>query len=159
MSNDLLQDLLTSGERHARICLMEEGEEEVAPFYHLVSADGGHSLVLVQWRDEVDKRMVVQAVKEAARQFDAVAAMLVTEAWAADYDSDGPGPDDPRPSQHPERIEIVSLVATDSKRMVGRVLEIKRDASGHITELERRPDQSAEIISPMLDILPARVLH
>lgn len=136
-----LDDLLEMGEAHARSVLLERKQKSMVPFYHLVTPPGfDHAVVLANWNGEAEKRAMIAGVKELARKLDTVAALWAGEAWVAKYDLPPgaprrPPPGRPLPSQDPNRIEVVFIVATDGDETKARLLNMKRGESGRVVAL------------------------
>ena len=162
---NLLEELIDNGEKHARRVLLVRGEESLTPLYHLVNAEGEGAIVGVEFHSEAQKQIIVEKVREIAADFGAVAVLLMSEGWAVSYsldvDKDDPVALGPSPSNHPRRIEVVSLAATDGKRTIGRMLFIKR-IGGRIEALERRDPDTVEntvVEFGLADVLPRRTEH
>ena len=133
---DQLATIVDSFEQTAREHFARDGE--VAPL-SIVGAtrkpDGTLSkgLALLQWsgcqcsKDEMRDRQ--------RRAVDILAAEWIcniSEAWAVSFTDEAPVDISsmPRPSKHPDRIEIIQLHAECPHGMISRVIEITRDADG-----------------------------
>jgi len=132
MMGRLVDDLLDTGEGHARRSLLERRERKLLAFYHLVVPNYGPVLVPVTWQNDVQKQVAIAVLKEKARQLGAIAALFVGEAWMLRLKhrlDDHPRPL-PLPRESPERIEVVGIGATDGADLKWRVLQIVRDKPG-----------------------------
>lgn len=126
MSEAPLERLLDLGEEHARRVLLENREPQLAPFYHLIAPDGRRDIIVpCSWSSQAEKQRNVARVKAVARALGAVAALFCHEAWS--LKTRGTQLPDIRPSESPDRKEIVQLVATDGEHTVARSLQIVRD--------------------------------
>lgn len=123
--------MLAAGEAHARKVLLEEREERLTAFYHLVLPDGGDNIIIpCLWRDESAKEMIVETVKEIARRVGAVGVMFVGESWMVRVEGETiPSTMDP-PSQQPGRVEVVTIIARTREGTGQRLLQMVRDTPG-----------------------------
>lgn len=161
MSRITLRELVDNGARHARECLLARGNPALTSIYHVVlPGDATDAVIPCAWHDDREKTIVVSAIKVACRQFEATAIMYLGEAWMLSLPS-GTDPNDPalpRPSQSPERIEVVQIMATDGRETIGRTLEMKRDAGGRLTDLVVKPWlgglTSGFLIDGFIDVRP-----
>lgn len=135
-----LHQLVDWAKTHARNVLVERREKQLLAFYHLVlPGEQKDAIIGVTWQNDIQKQLTMLGVKAAAQKFHATAAMFVGEAWMVRLDKREPGLDMsnlPAPSQHPDRIEVVQIVATDGPNTIATALEIKRDARGRVVALE-----------------------
>ena len=155
-----LKQLLDNGERHAREILLKRRQKMLMPFYHLVTADANF-LVPVQFNGDFEKDLAVLQVKTLAHAKQAIMAMFVAESWMAVYGKDDNLETAPRPSQRPNRVEVVMLVATDGNSVEGRVLRMVRDRQNRLTGLEVHDDYPGRLTGGrMIDgIIPGRVIN
>src|SRR3954469_24639656 len=98
---------------HARRLLIEEGQKELLPFYHIVRRDDQPDIIVAcAWRDDREKHQAVAQVKAIAHSVAARAVMFVGEVWMVVMPAQ-PSPwhakraldASPPPSEHPERRE------------------------------------------------------
>lgn len=158
-----LDDLLDRGEKHVRLVLLVLQRPELQPYYFLVGGGPEDAIVPCEWRNDREKDAIVAFVTETARGLGAIASLLVGEAWMAHeagITAEQIARLDP-PSQRPNRVEVVWMVAQDAERTVVRFLEIKRDQKGRVSDLQqRKPEPLGWTLSGrMLNVLPARRRH
>jgi hypothetical protein len=138
---DLVDRLLRWGEAHARRVLIERGQSDLAPFYHLVPPDAGaqHVVVMAIWGSDIEKQLIVLNVKRLAQEIGAIAACFIGEGWMVKSPTQQPWTSwheqrwldsVGRPSESPDRVECVEVMATDGERYDGRLLQIVRDKPG-----------------------------
>lgn len=158
-----LDTLLELAEKQARRVLLEEGEKQLIPMFALVSAENDITIVGCPWGNDMEKQLMIAALKARARDLNAVALCSVSEAWATVH---GVGVDPesvPKPSQSPDRKEMVIAVATDGVITKSLILNIERDWKGKIRQLVAEPKMSGEgmFSGRMVDgILPvSKTLH
>ncbi len=132
-----LEQLLDIGEGFARNTLLERGKPSLHPFYDLVTADNQHALVPCFWINDEEKDGMIAAVQQVSREVGAVAALFVSEAWLvkrstlpSEWHRKRTIANIGKPSEQPDRIEVVQLVAMDGKHAIPRVLQIVRDKPG-----------------------------
>lgn len=165
-----LAELLKTGELFAREILLEKREKELQPLYHLVAPPGSEdALVPCSWSNPTEKELQVVFVKTLSREIGAVAVMFICEAWMVCLKPDKGMPieaiDDYQgllPSQHPDRIEVVQILAADSKDVQARVLEIKRNTRGRISALVpmKRAEGLGLYMGRLIDgIIPPAPVH
>ncbi len=118
---ELLKEMVDLGGKHARRILITEGAKQLTPVFHLVAADGAHQIVAAIWTNDDEKDAVLGQVRQIAHQMNAVAVMMINEAWMASYDkpltswhADRQGPY-VRPSERPDRKEVVIASALDNE--------------------------------------------
>lgn len=147
-----LDDLLENGERHARSVLLELGQESVTGFYHLITPPEQEDVVcFTQWEGEADKRAMMAATRKLAREIGAVAAVWIGEAWVASYDRDSIPRDRPMPSEAPNRMEVVVIIATDGDQTKARFLDMQRGEAGRVVALVNHADMPIEFFGRLLD--------
>jgi hypothetical protein len=139
MTGDILAALVRTGERHAHKCLIERRLASLTGLYHLVAPEGGgqDAVFPCTWRNDIEKKILLFAVKATARKIGAVAALCVHEAWMTKIEK-GLTPWHTRqrlenltpPSEDPKRQEIVMIAATDGQRTISKMLQIVRDKPG-----------------------------
>jgi hypothetical protein len=137
-----LDELIAGGEEHANKILIEERHKELKPMFHLVSADGKKdALIMTSWADDFEKKLAVAKIKQMSHEMGAVACMFMTEAWMLSVKSPPGTPNTPwhrdrelarigRPSQSPDRIEVVIIVAGDGSEQRFAALQMIRDKPG-----------------------------
>lgn len=150
---DIIDKLLEVGELHARKVLLELKEKELGPFYHLVAGETEEDAIIpCSFTNDFQKQLAFLAAQSIAKQIKAVAGMFVAESWVLVMKAEEAGTIDqmPRPSQHPDRIEVVMLVATTGREIRSRSLRIIRAGgkeTGRIIDLISDETFSGESIS------------
>lgn len=130
-----LDDLLDLAENQARRVLLELGYRQLIPIYLLVSANKTKTIAC-PWNSELDKQIMLAIVRDEAAKMKALALSHLSEAWVSKrYANLEEAKADVKPSQHPERREIVMILATNGVTTKARKLAIERDWKGKITEL------------------------
>lgn len=153
--NDL-DKLLDQGEKHARKVLLEHRDPELQGFYHLIAPEGGQDqVIMTRWRNDIEKQLTILTIKSIAREMRAVAMLVMYEAWVLKLK---PGQEflatTPRPSESPDRIEVVHLLATDGRNTKGKMLQMMRDKpGGRITALieDKFPEDAIEFSGRLID--------
>jgi hypothetical protein len=155
-----MQDLLDYGEVFSRHLMLEQGHETLMPMYHLIGPTD--SMILgCPWSDETEKLGMVMLVKTKAREIGATMLLFLAEAWVAVEQAGQPANPLP-PSQRPDRVEIVQVVVTDGDEIRMRVMEIKRNEGGKITDLVTKPEGNGpQMFSGRLidGIIPPKQTH
>jgi hypothetical protein len=167
MMTDIIDNLLQVGELHARKILLELKQKELTPFYHLAGGEGEKDAIIpCSFTNDFQKQLTFLAAQSIAKQIKAVAGMFVAESWVLCVKADTYQVFDqmPRPSQHPDRIEVVMMVATTGRETRSRSLRIIRAGNketGRITDLVNQglPGEMSEIGGRMIDglIEPAKL--
>lgn len=127
-------ELVRLAGEHAERILIKERYKDLTATYLLFSPDGNGDglsveIVACPWHNDIEKQLMLLAVKKRARESGAVALSFVTEAWVARRSRDKPQWDLP-PSQDPQRREVVFAAATDGKTKASREWQIVRDKPG-----------------------------
>jgi hypothetical protein len=135
-----LEELIAAGELQADRILIKERQKALLPMFHLVAPEGGQdAVVATPWSNDFEKKLSVAQVKFISHQMGAVAVMFLTECWMVTAKLDVPNT--PwhrqrqldrmgRPSQSPDRIEAVIIIATDGSRTKATTLQMIRDKPG-----------------------------
>jgi hypothetical protein len=138
---EALEVLLMQAERHIRHVLLEQKEDQLVPLFAMAKR-GEMILCPTPWRDDDEKRLMVEAVRQEMHREGVKAYVFMSEAWSAAQpegwkpgDAEGPLPED-----RPDRQEIVFAVACDKERILHRVWRIVRGEAGTIVKLEREKD-------------------
>jgi hypothetical protein len=126
-----LLELIDAAERHVRSILLERREPELQGFFHLVAPEGEpDALCIADWQNDIQKQLVILEVKAIARKMHAVAAVYCGEVWMVKRKANAPLRFDEPPSQSRDRIEAVSVIATDGSETKLRLLQMIRDKPG-----------------------------
>lgn len=162
MPLDNLTYLVRLGERHARRVLLKDHEKALMPFYHLLTREGD-VVIPCRWENVAEKETMAAVVRATARRTGATAALFVTEAWIVKRQIEKPLSEWHRrqaeeqmratvPSESPDRIEAVSIFATDGKNQRAAFLQILRDKpGGKIVALVKEQRSGGEMSGRMLD--------
>jgi hypothetical protein len=126
----------------------------LVPAWVMVDAKGKVEIVGTPWRNDIEKTIMVAAMRLGMRKNGIVAYSLVVEAWAA---SAPPGwkEGDPHvpPAEDPKRREIVVALATDGKETVWRQWVMHRDYNEQVVKLEPEPMKAEQATSWMAGLL------
>jgi hypothetical protein len=170
-----LTQLLDIGEEHARLVLIKQKQPDLVPFYHFVVPGQDKDILMpCAFGSDSDKGLAVYMARVIAHDTNAVAVMFVSEAWMVALPAP-PGTqasldnakaafdaiDMPSPSKHPERVEVVNLVASDGIQTVARHLRMARNKRGKLVALHReKEDNVVEVGGRMIDgIIPIPTTH
>ena len=130
-----LQQLFELARDNAAKMFNETGE--VLPMWHAVCGNGEHALIATPWGgdDDKDKTIVMLRALFAEKQVKRYA--FICEAWVAKLQGADLLEEGPRPSEHPNRREVLCIAVEDRS---GKQL------SGHYFIL--RPEQGKPTLSP-----------
>ena len=171
-----LEELIDLGEKHVNRILLERREKEMYPLWHLVTpGDDKDLIIMTPWDGDFEKKLSVAKIKQIAHENKATAVCFITECWMVDSGKIPPGiPNTPwhqdqlmkkamagaaRPSQSPNRIEAVMILAHDKERTIAKGLQTIRDRPGGriISFIEHLPIGESKFESWMLEgMLPPR---
>jgi len=164
-----LEELIALGEKHVNRILLEQREKEMRPLWHLVTPEGPDLIIMTPWNDDFEKKLAVAQIKHMAHEKEAIAVCFVTECWMVASDKLPSGtPNTPwhldqamkkamagadRPSQSPNRIEAVMILAHDHSRTIAKGLQTIRDKPGGriISFVEHLPIGESKFESWMLE--------
>ena len=141
MSKEILNALVDHGVEYVNKILIEDRHKELSPMFHLISRSGKEDAVIcTPWGGDLEKKIAVAQVKSMARKIDAQAVCFMTEAWLTKHRVEEPltpwharreAQNHPPPSESPERIEIVMIIATNPQNeYASRMLQIVRHKPG-----------------------------
>jgi len=156
----VITDLLDAGEKHARNILVKRRDKSLTAMFHLVAPDGRPDAVIsTPWGNDLQKQIMVAAVKSQAREMHATAALFLSEAWMAtesipltEWHRKRAAEHFTPPSQRPDRVEVVSMIATDGRDTHGRMLQIVRDKpGGRVIDLVRDGPDKTDMQSWMFE--------
>ena len=140
-----LRELFQIGVENAKHIFDDQGS--VSPIWHAVPVHGDHLLIATPWQDEDEKDAAVDFLRYKFREENICRFVCVLEAWAVQLQdrvaSNEAGPPWPRPSEHPDRREIIRVQAEDRD---GSVI------SGHYYIL--RPEHGPATLSPFKEDPP-----
>lgn len=122
MDDDETQILMIAGlmEDMARKRLVEDGDDSLMPMFHIVMVDGEDQILATPWRNDQEKHIAQQMVRERLKDPRARAYGFISEAWMARYETHEMSKGDPpeiMPRDRLDRIEVVIIsVSTRAKR-------------------------------------------
>ena len=145
-----LDGLLDLAERQAREVLLKQKHDEILPTFVMAQRDGGLVIAGVQFRNDFEKRLVREKIREIMRSNDTVAYSFLTEGWAVAYPLDADMR--VRPSENPRRIEVVSALATNVVESKYKQWRMIRDHKGDVSALEF-DSEATSAVSPFGELL------
>lgn len=169
MSSPMTLDIMIdTAEDFARRVLLEKKQKQLMPSFLLIQPDDSAEIIQVELDFNIDlqKQLLRAKMRALMQEKGTIMYSFISEAWQSPEgippekvkrDAQGiyyHSPDVPRPSQHPNRIEVVMVMATDGIRAKYKQWLIKRDYKGAIRDLV--PDRDMEgdtVISPFADLL------
>lgn len=89
---------------------MFDKRHEILPMWHVVMGNDEHVLIATPWSNDDEKDAAVDALRKIFRQRQAKRLVFICEAWTLLARSAN---EISRPSEHPDRREVVSLIAED----------------------------------------------
>lgn len=109
--------------------------EIIHPMVHAVSRDGQHHLLMVPQIGGTDdeKDIVAVGMRESFKKLDIVQYVLMCESWTLWIKETSPSSDMkklPRPSAHPDRIEVITLQGETKDQTICGEIRINRDKDG-----------------------------
>lgn len=155
---DLVDILTKTGAAFARKILVDDGRENLHPAFFFFGAQGIMNLTL-DFSSAAAKQHSYAGARLLLKASRARVYTLIAEAWAATYEP-GELPEevikggqlpDLMPSDHPNRIEIATIITCTRAIQGGVDLEIVRDGAGKVTALKdlkrRNHDGVGEMVS------------
>ena len=127
-----LQALFELARNNAARIFRQDGE--IIPIWHAVPAKGEHFLIATPWKNDDEKEATVELLREAFLEHKVQKYAFMVEAWVVEKTDTLDGP---RPSEHPDRREVLRITAED---IDGHTL------SGHFYIL--RPEHQPATLSP-----------
>jgi len=148
-----LEELIALGEKHVNRILLEQREKEMRPLWHLVTPEGPDLIIMTPWDGDFAKKLAVAKIKEIAHEHKAIAVGFVTECWMLDIPAKDAHKPHERPSESPNQIEAVMILAHDKKRTIAKSLQTIRDKPGGriISLIEHLPIGESKFESWMLE--------
>jgi alkylated DNA nucleotide flippase Atl1 len=148
-----LEQLVEMAGTHARAVLTVLNQS-VVPTWVLIDDKGKISITATSWTDEREKATCVAMMRARMREEKIVAYSVVAEAWSA-VQPKGWKVTDPhvRPSEDPQRVEIVLALATDGKETEWRRWRIERNATGRVVALEPEAIPQEQVVGWMANML------
>lgn len=110
-----LRQLFQIGCHNAKRLFLERGE--VTPMWHAVPEDGEHLLIATPWEDDDEKVIAIEYLRHKFKKLKVLRFVFIVEAWVVQMPeqvaTNEAGPPWPRPSEHPDRREVVKIQAED----------------------------------------------
>ena len=133
-----LEQLVNFAEKHANSVLVGSAKAQIIPTFHIQFKDRAPALISTPWSDGREKRIAIEAIREALKRFrsSVLNYCFMSEAWVATEDVDHPIGLMPSEREDKREVVMISANAPDTKGLFV-ILEIKRDAKGRVTELKR----------------------
>jgi hypothetical protein len=132
-----LEQLVESGEKHARHHLLEKRDPELQAFYTLITDQNEMIILPCSFKDDFEKDVTVATVKATAVLCHAVKLVYISEAWMlklpkalTPWHADRQMANLPKPSESPDRIEVVQIIASDGITVRHRALQMVRNKPG-----------------------------
>ncbi len=111
-----LADLMALSWKAASYYIAAHPKREIAPQFCAETQHGQRMVMMTPWRNEDDKRFMLEMLRHKFRELGVRRYVLSVEAYMAEY-SDGPtDPNDPdfvMPSKRDDRVEILIILGVD----------------------------------------------
>ena len=137
-----LRELFDIAAENAARMFLESDDHEVIPMWHAVQGNNEHALIATPWSNDMEKRIAVEMMRDYFRTFHVKRYAFIVEAWTAQVSTMREVDEGPRPSEHPDRREVLMISAEDRS---GETI------MGHYYIL--RPEHGPPKLSP-LDVMP-----
>jgi hypothetical protein len=111
--NRKLQELFDHAAENAARLFNESDDHEVLPMWHAVQDDGEHMLIATPWRDDAEKEIAMEMLRDVFRQHRVKRFVFIVEAWIARVGTMAEVNEGPRPSEHPDRREVLMISGED----------------------------------------------
>jgi hypothetical protein len=154
-----IDDLVKDGEAYARVLLLEKGVKQLDPVYQLYDDAGTIHMIPCPWENDFQKQLMVAEVKKFAKRVNCQLMLFVSEGWMATREP-GHENDGPPPSQDPNRIEVVNIIAatTHGSKIVS-LLMVRDKVTQRLTALEHHSTMDT-IGGPLIDgFVQPQTLH
>ena len=109
--NQKLQELFDLAAKNAARLFQESGE--VLPMWHAVMGNDEHTLISTPWRDDTEKDIAMDMLRRFFREAKVKRYVFIVEAWIAHVQTQREVTEGPRPSEHPDRREVLMINAED----------------------------------------------
>lgn len=150
--NALLDDLIDNARAFATHVLIDSGQPELGPLFHIIAGDGQNILVVPDFSDEAGKRASLAMIKAKLREVDARAYFSISEAWVVTRSGSQEINCEPRLSE--DRREVVICFASTRTDKRAKMWEIVRDDKGAIVALKDDDVEAPDILTGrMADLL------
>jgi hypothetical protein len=120
--NQKLRELFDIAAANAARMFLESDDYEVLPMWHAVQGNGDHVLIATPWSSEEEKLITVDMLRKVFSAKQVKRFAFIVEAWTAqitpperikDAEEAYREYDGPRPSEHPDRREVLMITAED----------------------------------------------
>ncbi len=149
-----LEEMMRLGEGQARRVLIGT-KEDLLPSWMLADGEGKVTIVATPWRNNDEKHMVAEVMREAMRGLRIDAYTVLIEVWLLRVQ--GPPPKEykgPAPMDSPDREEAVVLIGVNRDgRRLHQSWITKRDADGVCVALEPMGETNEQLTSDIFDNL------
>lgn len=142
---DKLREIFDCALRCAADIFNKNEEHSVAPMWHAIAGNGEHMLICTPWTSDLDKDIALAGLRDMFCELDVQRYAFICEGWVVVLNKQNMsvGGLVTRASNHPDRREVVRIVAEDR---TGRTL------SGHYQIL--RPEHGPPKLSPFKEDPP-----
>lgn len=108
-----LQELFETATKIAHALF--EHDHEVLPMWHIVKDDGTHALIPTPWASDDEKDRTIDALRDIFKKEHVQRYAFICEAWSVLASDRRQAQDviDKRPSQHPDRREVLRVTAEE----------------------------------------------
>jgi hypothetical protein len=111
--NQKLQKLFDIAAANAARMFLESDNHEVLPMWHAVLGNDEHALIATPWSNDEEKQITVNGLRQLFAAEHVKRFAFIVEAWTAQAKSEREVRDGPRPSEHPDRREVLMIHAED----------------------------------------------
>jgi len=109
-------------------------DAELVPTWALAKSDGSLMIAATPFGSNLEKDLMVDAIKKLIKLHDVVSVSLLSEAWMVTQNKP-PSGDDLPPSERPDRIEVVMISVEDAAGAHVRIWSVERGEGGKVTAL------------------------
>jgi hypothetical protein len=111
--NKKLLELFDIAAENAARMFNESDDHEVLPMWHAVDGKNKHGLIATPWSNDEEKEIVVKGLRKMFAVNQVKRYAFIVEAWVAQIAPFEQPEDVPRPSEHPDRREVLMIHAED----------------------------------------------
>lgn len=104
-----LQDFFAITAENLSRMFRESGE--VVPMWHAVDGNDEHILIATPWSSDEEKDITSRALRQMFRAKKVKRFAFMVEAWTAEVSTLAEVNEGPRPSEHPDRREVLMITA------------------------------------------------
>ncbi len=133
---EILQSLLDSAEDQAKRILLDTNEQLVTTFV-LYNPHDKMEIFACPFHNDMEKKIMLLMLRKHMREQQTIAYSHLSEAWVAKQ-SHPYSDNDPRPSERPDRKEVVMAFATDGVNTKAKMWDIIRYEDGRVQRLDAR---------------------